>query len=225
MSEAASAPSQDFLQWRRFQKSFHWQKDKTLYEHLDKNLKEFRLLIVYAGKDDDPIRAELRLARLNSTSSPRYETISYCWGDPRKTAPIRLNNRKVAVPASSAAAIRAVRLPDLTRIVWIDALCINQEDFNERSVQVAMMADIYSRSQRNLVYLGEADSNTERAVKSISLILSDIKERTKNFQDILDTPFDRKKQRYFDDVGCEADEPALISFYSREWFRSVESSL
>ena len=203
----------------RLQKLFHWQRDPALYKPL-KSTKEFRLLLLHAGKTRDPVRAKLQLARLDEVVAPHYETISYCWGDPTITATIYLDKRKSSVPASSVAALRCVRLPHRDRIVWIDAVCINQADLDERAQQVAMMADIYSSSNGNLVYLGEEDEYTERVAESIHKVITDIKKRTDNFLNVKDTPFDSRGGRYFyHDVSCDADERALVHLYSNNWFR------
>ena len=182
--------------------------------------KAFRLLLVEAGKGEEPVRAELQPAELDVDDPPQYETISYCWGDRTITGTIYLNEKRVAVPASSVAALRCVRLPDRARVVWIDAICINQADLDERAQQVAMMSDVYASSNGNLVYLGEEDEYTEKAVESIGRIITDIKERTNDYQTTKDTPFESTEHRFFyQDVSCGADERALVSFFSTDWFR------
>ena len=205
--------------WHRLQKLFHWQKDPALYRPL-KLWKEFRLLLLHAGKAGDPVQADLRLARLNGLIAPHYETISYCWGDPTITATIYLDKKESSVPASSIAALRCVRLPHRDRIVWIDAVCINQADLDERAQQVSMMADIYCSSNGNLVYLGEEDEYTERVAESIHKVVADTKKRTDNFLNTKDTPFDPRGERYFyHNVSCNADERALVHLFSNSWFR------
>jgi hypothetical protein len=187
-----------------------------------KSTKEFRLLLLHPGRDGDPVRADLQLARLDGAIAPHYETISYCWGDPTDTATIYLDKKKSSVPASSIAALRCVRLPDRDRIVWIDAVCVNQADLDERAQQVSMMADIYSSSKGNLVYLGEEDSY--EAAESIDRIITDIKRRTDNFRSTKGTPFQRGGEHFsYKDVSCGADEQALASFFSANWFRSAQS--
>ena len=194
----------------------------TLYKTLG-SPKAFRLLVVHQGKGEDPVRAELQvtqLTQLDANPYPPYETISYCWGDSTNTDTIYLNNKKISVPASSAAAVRCVRLTDRDRIVWIDAICINQADLDERAQQVAMMAEVYAHSNGNLVYLGKEDECTKRAIESIERILADIRKRTNDFRNVTDTPFESLEHRFFfEDVSCNADQRALVSFFSNDWFR------
>ena len=202
-------------------KSTHRRKLKRIYPALNPPKQEFRLLLLRAGQASDPVRCELQPARFSRRSLQLYETISYCWGDPRKRSVVHLHGKALSVPASSAAALRCVRLFDRDRTVWIDALCINQNDKDERAQQVSMMADIYSSSQGNLVYLGEADETTERAIWSIEKIMDDIKQRTNNFTSIDTNIFDSYRHRHlsWDHVDCDIDEPAVTRFYSHPWFQ------
>ena len=47
---------------------------------------------------------------------------------------------------------------DSSRIIglWVDAICINQQDDNERNQQVALMGQIYSVAQHTVIYLGQS---------------------------------------------------------------------
>ena len=96
------------------------------YAILDRCRKEIRLLRIKAGRGCQRLRCELEHAFLDSSPIPQYETISYCWGNPKKKTRIALNGRRVEVTASSKAALRCMRLTTADRIVWIDAICINQ---------------------------------------------------------------------------------------------------
>lgn len=95
--------------------------------------------------------------RINPT--PQYETMSYCWGDPAKRIAIRLDGKEFSITAEAAAALREARRADWSRVIWIDSICINQRDDVERSQQVGLMADIYTFSTGNLIFLGEDQTN------------------------------------------------------------------
>lgn len=210
-------PSQ---QASHLQQALQWQKDSDLYRSLNTEREEFRLLVVHAGQDDDLISGHLQPASFKTKPYPQYETISYCWGDQSSVTPIRLNGRIVSAPASSVAAVKCVRLPEDDRVIWIDALCIDQADLDERAHQVAMMASIYSKSTGNLIYLGEEDKYSERAIGSIHKVLDDIRARTDNFQRTKGTPFEPRNDRHsYEDVDCGADQRALASLFSNSWFR------
>ncbi|KAF1919413.1 heterokaryon incompatibility, partial [Ampelomyces quisqualis] len=81
--------------------------------------------------------------------------ISCCWSTPRSSSVIILDDRLVHVPKSPVAALRRMQLSDQPRILWIDAICINQPSESKKSERMAFMATIYISATRNLVHLGE----------------------------------------------------------------------
>jgi hypothetical protein len=64
------------------------------------------------------------------------------------------------VHATAEKAIRRVRQASSPRVIWIDGVCINQADLDERGQQVAIMGDVYSRTKRNIIWLGDSDDST-----------------------------------------------------------------
>ena len=205
-------------------RTFSWQITSTIYRALDPSIAEFRLLVLRAGRAEDSIQAELQQACLKGPLQPvpHYETISYCWGDSTDVATIQINQRSVWIPASAAAALRCMREARSDRVLWLDAVCINQADLDERAQQVGMMADIYSNSQGNLIYLGEETEFTLRAIESIYTCLEDMKKATHNLQVVDGTPMDYHSIDNFWTHGGRnnnIDVEAIDSFFSNPWFR------
>ncbi|KAF2028020.1 hypothetical protein EK21DRAFT_114224 [Setomelanomma holmii] len=64
-------------------------------------------------------------------------------------------------------ALRHLRKADTDRVLWIDALCINQEDMDEKASQVKMMQGIYALASGVLIWLGPGTPETESAMKAI----------------------------------------------------------
>lgn len=89
----------------------------------------------------------------------QFEALSYTWVDPFDKTPIYIvGNRAVAVlmvPRNCFDALKALRLRMGTRLLWIDAICINQNDLAERSSQVRMMARIFASASSTLIYVGK----------------------------------------------------------------------
>ncbi|KAF1363441.1 hypothetical protein EJ07DRAFT_162712 [Lizonia empirigonia] len=83
-------------------------------------------------------------------------SLSYVWGDPRVTTPIDLHGHPFPVTSNLFSALKHLRLRDTERVLWVDALCINQDDNRERSSQVPYMRHIYSQATAVLIFLGEA---------------------------------------------------------------------
>jgi len=73
-----------------------------------------------------------------------------------------------------AAALVDLRYPAEPRVLWIDAICINQKDKSERSSQVARMADIYRLADRVVVWLGPGDAGGGEALSLLGHIGSQI---------------------------------------------------
>jgi hypothetical protein len=84
-----------------------------------------------------------------------YEALSYVWGDRSRTESILLQDKHFRVSHNLWLALRRLRYDNKPRFLWVDALCINQENVQERNQQVAMMRHIYHMADRVLVWLGE----------------------------------------------------------------------
>lgn len=107
--------------------------------------------------------------------------MSYRWGDPKDTTPICIRLTEYQgeqesdetpylpwpVTRNLEQALRALRLPDRDRLLWVDALCINQNDDVERGRQVRIMGQIYQNCVRDLLWLGPENAQISRAMRLI----------------------------------------------------------
>ncbi|KIW30604.1 uncharacterized protein PV07_06337 [Cladophialophora immunda] len=125
-----------------------------------------RLVDLQPGIGEDPVSLRLLIAELGH--HPDYEAISYVWGDPGQTVPVLCNGRPLAITVSLNAVFKRVRYPDRSRLLWADALCINQWHDDERSHHVAFMGKVYRWAKRVLVHFGD-DLNGD-AVNVSSLV-------------------------------------------------------
>ncbi|RKU48735.1 hypothetical protein DL546_000603 [Coniochaeta pulveracea] len=129
---------------------------------------EFRTLVLFPGVLGDPIRVRLRLDSLDS--DPEYDALSYVWGDPHHTIDILCNDLPTPITTNLHAALVRVRSPLEPRILWADALCINQQDKAERGHQVSLMGRIYSSARLVLAYMGSSPGHAGgRAISSLLL--------------------------------------------------------
>ncbi|KAI8623900.1 heterokaryon incompatibility protein-domain-containing protein [Xylariaceae sp. FL1651] len=87
-----------------------------------------------------------------------YTAISYMWGSPEGTKTITINGMPITVGENLAAALDCLR-SSLVDKVWIDAVCINQDDIDERNAQVLRIRDIFSQSLAVTIWLGEDEMN------------------------------------------------------------------
>ncbi|KAK4238473.1 heterokaryon incompatibility protein-domain-containing protein [Achaetomium macrosporum] len=84
-----------------------------------------------------------------------YDATSYCWGDPNDIRVVFCDHRALHVTVSLYTALKRLRYADQDRILWADAVCINQKDNDEKGRQVQLMSRIYSQPTRVLICLGD----------------------------------------------------------------------
>jgi hypothetical protein len=159
-----------------------------VYSPLVTNKTRIRLLRLYAGAIENPtvICQILEAEFLQEQASPfivdqdgsltnviiEYEALSWRWSDeihsPHSIILIGSDGqkRKKRVSKTLGLAMKYLRR-EKDRILWIDAICINQSDMEERSSQVSMMSLIYSHAQQVCVWLGEDDHNSRKAIAFI----------------------------------------------------------
>ncbi|KAH8665950.1 heterokaryon incompatibility protein-domain-containing protein [Tricladium varicosporioides] len=132
------------------------------YSPLNGATGEIRLLTLLPGRFSSKIRIALDTALCTETEVPEFEALSYTWGSKADLVDIYIgDNRRLAVTQNLAEALRYLRHKKTPRTLWIDAICINQQDVSERSKQVKRMDDIYLKATRVVVWLGpEADDST-----------------------------------------------------------------
>ena len=88
---------------------------------------------------------------LDSGSTHSYEALSYVWESADNPQLVFINDSEMSVKGNLHAALLHLRDPFIDRILWIDAICINQEDDEEKSHQVRLMAKIYAKASRVIV--------------------------------------------------------------------------
>lgn len=115
-----------------------------------------RLLHLHPGRHDEDVRCELVIASLDA--EPRYEAVSYWWGYSFDRLKISLNGTSFWIGQNLAECLQNIRHHDRPRVLWVDALCINQADSAEKGVQIEVMAQIYQSASRTLIWLGNDQS-------------------------------------------------------------------
>ena len=116
-----------------------------------------------------------------------------------------------------------MRLQNADRALWIDALCINQDDTTERGHQVGVMHKIYSNNQENLVWLGDDDGTTACVWELIDTILQNAREETDDFKCLRQTLRDSDGGLRVSSHGIDLrqNHEPLLSLYSRPWFQRL----
>jgi hypothetical protein len=159
----------------------HW-KEKTarahlkiqnekaaLYKPLDDH--EIRLVTIQEGHFDDTIHCNL--SKVSLRDEPAYEALSYTWGDLTSRGRIYLNGRPYQVTKNLKSALRYLRHVDKPRVLWIDALCINQKDIPERNSQVMHMNGIYREALEVVAWVGEEGDDSNLAFDAFEALPTD----------------------------------------------------
>ncbi|KAK3345982.1 heterokaryon incompatibility protein-domain-containing protein [Lasiosphaeria hispida] len=127
-----------------------------------------RLLTLNPGSSADVIECSMEVVRLGERS---YEALSYAWGDLRVREPIRLNGKSFQVTKNLWLAMRHLRDQSKPIVMWIDAICINQRDNDEKSEQVAKMRSIYEGCHHCSIWLGESPGPAGESAAMASKLL------------------------------------------------------
>ncbi|KAM0433301.1 hypothetical protein ACHAPT_004177 [Fusarium lateritium] len=133
-------------------------KPSPAYESLALSRSEFRILLLQPSEDFNAPLAS-RLTRCNLDAPPKYECLSYVWGTAERTKAMTVNEETLYITPNLDSILRHLRLPSQPRPLWVDAICINQSDKQERSAQVPRMKDIYASCSRDLVWVGPYKSD------------------------------------------------------------------
>jgi hypothetical protein len=137
------------------------------YEHLEISKPVIRVLRIEPGKNTDPVICTLDHIDLSASPAP-YEAVSYVWGRGVRDAFIICNGKFLRITESLHSVLCRIRLTNSSRCVWADAICINQDDNDERGYQVGQMLNIYQKASQTLVWLG-SDPHMD-AISAFSLI-------------------------------------------------------
>ena len=102
---------------------------------------------------------------------PIYDALSYCWGERSDIKEISIDDATFEVTANLHAALNCIRDPERSKLIWVDAICINQVDNEEKSQQVTIMYQIYSKARSVLIWLGEEAHGSLAAFQLIHDVL------------------------------------------------------
>lgn len=129
-----------------------------------------------------------------------YEALSYVWGGSDKPHSISIGRYDLPVTANLYAALLHLRDRLIERIIWVDAICIDQDNQTERAQQVESMAKIYCKANRVIVWLGEAAADSDQALKEIRVAADEESIRSSH---------------------NEGNQKAILALLQRKWFQRI----
>lgn len=198
-----------------------------LYESLTHKHSSIRLLEILPPTDEnDPVSCYLRTVALDTDKI--YTALSYRW-DNTSNAIISVNDIATRVGKNLALALQHIRnsihqgSSSLCSLIWVDAVCINQDDEDEKSHQIQLMGAIYSRASSVISWLGP-DNNGEMAsaiiaIQSIEYVVESTPDWLKDLEWMQDYPLLREVDHNIEDIPNKAWKSLEIFFSAPYWGR------
>jgi hypothetical protein len=209
----------------------------TLYDDLAPHKREIRLLRVGSNDSTGLVECDLSTHSLDEAVKLGFSALSYTWGSCQPTNPsmtsqdgkMRCNRVEMTSEGERKVLCSGVEVeitgnlldflkhsvlkghPDFQGYLWIDALCINQSDKNEKSHQVNLMSQIYEKASRVFVWLGGDDESTKDAMKMILELASR--------HSVTSSDADSQDATTPNAGASEQQWQALSQFFARSWFR------
>lgn len=202
---------------------------------------EIRLLTLCPVRTPAPMRHVTTSSKtstvtciLNTVSlheNPSYIALSYAWGETPPCKTIHVNGKAITVRANLEAALVHIQEDDRAVTLWVDTICIDQENKEEKSQQVQMMRDIYATAQSVLVWLGVADHDSDIAMdllknigeKAIDARILDL--RGNDLENLSNPEGDERLSiikasldAFAQAADLELFHPSLINFSEREYW-------
>lgn len=166
---------------------------KNLYAKLDDKQRQFRLIRVLNNGGDE-ISCELETHP--QPNAPTYRALSYCWTDHLPTCRITLDEHGFYVRPNLHDYLKQVRAECDSSLIFIDALCINQDDEREKSSQLRLMGDIYRDASEVVAWLGVEGPdrmNMDRAMPRLQELIGESEEEN---VDLLISDQSKRKEAY-----------------------------
>jgi hypothetical protein len=144
----------------------------------------------------------------------QYEALSYTWGELRFEHRLydmsKGHEAVMLITANLDAALRKLRYTLETRVIWADAVCINQRDDEEKARQIPLMTSIYHGARRVVAWLGPVvqNSDEEQGMKQLEIL----SRQSSHFDNQLENRFHRNA------IGLERHSQNIADFLSLSWF-------
>ncbi|CZR66483.1 uncharacterized protein PAC_16384 [Phialocephala subalpina] len=176
---------------------------------------EIQVLEILPGTESSIIQCQLEHIILGRPA--QYNALSYTWGDPiALRIEITVNGHKLRVTENCKLALQELRreakVNSKIQVIWIDAICINQGDPEERRQQVLIMRSIYIGAQNLIIWLGPEADDSVKAIEILTKFVRCECEGPKHLQEW---------QKYFEGPSRYKHWLSIAKFFSRSWFRRV----
>jgi hypothetical protein len=193
---------------------------------------QFRLMKLHPGDSSAPLVC--RLVHVPLDESPRYEALSYTWGHSSERFTLYQESEDsndsdapksvFHITKGLYEALVQLRKVSESRVLWVDAVCIDQGNLKERGEQVKIMRQIYTRAERVLVWLGPEDNETPVALKAITILKDYVTSRGLSFETLksLDDEDPFAEMLGLTEHVLDAEPLTILrQIYRRPWFQRI----
>ncbi|KAK3291904.1 heterokaryon incompatibility protein-domain-containing protein [Chaetomium fimeti] len=189
-----------------------------------------RLLHIQKGWGPDDVVCQLFESFPDQGRGPAYKALSYTWGglqhrfqggEPR----VLIDGYHIKMKENLYTALRQIRCHDRDVTLWVDAICINQEDKAEKGHQVSQMGNVYKGAEEVLIWLGLSNEDIDSLLKSISCIDAKAIEAqalssTEDWRSLCRRFFDQRLLGLGPPTQSKTTQ-ALANLLARPWFTRV----
>ncbi|CAG1978439.1 unnamed protein product [Fusarium graminearum] len=143
-----------------------WHGKKGTFSKSEIRLVSFKT----SGSDGQQLEASIKNVELDPDHPITYTALSYCWGIAVERIEVPCDGEMLSITSSLHEALVEITKSRQNEALWIDQICINQEDMDEKSEQVSKMNMIYDKAETVLAWLGPAVYNTELAIDFVKKV-------------------------------------------------------
>ncbi|KAF1980523.1 HET-domain-containing protein [Bimuria novae-zelandiae CBS 107.79] len=177
------------------------------YKEIARKRGGIRILKLHPGNPQNPdVECELIETGTDGTEPVKYEALSWCWGKEKMDNYINLHKGDKVftkhIQPNLFKALKALRYRNKYRHLWVDAVCINQDNIEEKNHQVEMMFEIYGNADNVCIWLGDSNESSCLALRFIEQEVLKLKD------------FDRLCEQR----DASAKWRALLELMQRDWF-------
>ncbi|KAL9039318.1 MAG: hypothetical protein Q9214_004928 [Letrouitia sp. 1 TL-2023] len=138
--------------------------NEELYQYTPISVKTIRLFTIVTTATR--VSCQIHHHAINNVLS--YYALSYVWGDEEVCEPMEYNGRIIKISKNLSLGLKALHKREGSQLLWVDAICISQDNDQERAAQVPLMGQIYASAQKVYIWLGSSTDNSDLAMSCLA---------------------------------------------------------
>ncbi|KAI0469144.1 HET-domain-containing protein [Xylaria cf. heliscus] len=203
------------------------------YRYVPLTNNEIRLIALHPASDGPELCVSFKCIAIEEAVGI-YEALSYTWGSSTEPHVLLCGEGHLEITTNLQSALLNLRLDLTPRMLWVDAICINQGDLVERGRQVALMEQIYRNASKTIVYLGEKSADSDLAAAYLENHMWRVRGAIADFMNQRRTAEDpaemmqiciktlgASQSKLFEGFDQHEVQRALMNLLSRPWFRRI----